>query len=171
MTKLFASFDFSKLPRKLEVIDLADYHESLSDQPKITIWVNLTKALFDEWEQIQLAIHDNGQVVQKITEEHYQETLAKTPKGKPVDRNAKLSAALEKRLAAVNELITATNDRVYAWYAEVWSQSADASTHVSAEDVRSFAEQCMAGDPALWSWVTTATQAKIIAYRNLIRKN
>ena len=50
MTKLFAGFDFSKLPRKVEIIDLADYHESLSDQPKIAVWVNLTKALFDEWE-------------------------------------------------------------------------------------------------------------------------
>jgi len=141
-----------KIPKVIKVLDLSGYSpgaEDLKDQ-KIDVWVNINSTLFKEWTDIQKGIRkldaDFQAEIARIPEEEFTEKL--------------LEAELEKNNAEMRSI----NDRVYAFYAEVWSQDPKqvADLHKLSQDQ---------DNGSFWTWITTQTQGMIIGHRNQHLKN
>jgi hypothetical protein len=71
---------------------------------------------------------------------------------------------------AIGTELTGVNELLYAWYAEIWSQSPDPAKHVSGEQVRELAERCEREDPTLWFFLISGTWRLINEHLSTIKK-
>ena len=71
---------------------------------------------------------------------------------------------------AIGTELTQVNDLLYAWYAEIWSQSPDAGKHVTGDQVRELAERCEREDPALWFFLISGTWRLINEHLSTTKK-
>lgn len=57
----------------------------------------------------------------------------------------------------LGEELTRTNELLFAWYAEIWSQGLDATHHADAAAVKKLVDDCDREDPALWLFLIQGT--------------
>jgi len=69
----------------------------------------------------------------------------------------------ELRITFINEILSgkATDERVGAWFSEIWSQGPD-DTHFTQDEVITLAHSCAEYEPGLWNWLVSET-SKLLA--------
>ena len=73
---------------------------------------------------------------------------------------------------AIADGLTAVNQRFFACFAEIWSQSQDPAMHVNADQVRELADRSWADDPAAWEFLVAGTWRLIGEhYRHAVKVN
>ena len=135
-------FDIPKIVRPLEMSAYAEEMEGLALQ----VWVNPTRNIKNSFDNLQIKIYGLKAESEKL--------LA----AKKAD---------EKKAEALSKKIDAVNDSIYAWYANILSQSSDTDSHVSVDELKELTDE----DPALWVYIATGTQALIGEHTEGIRKN
>ena len=76
----------------------------------------------------------------------------------------------EEELSAVGLEFDGLMTSLHAWYAELWSQHADAMTHWTVDDVAELVRACQEHDPAFWSWLQDRSFQAIQDHRDGIKK-
>lgn len=127
-----------KITKRLE---FADYAPEYGPDDHLLVWVNPPREKLLEYEQIR--------------EEN--ETLIEGMKALSEDPEA-VSDDARKELA---EKLMGASDGYYAWFAEIWSQGPDETTHQSAEMVKQFATEAQGVDPQLWIFAIARSWALI----------
>lgn len=133
------------IPKIIRPLEMSVYDESMEDLA-LSVWVNPTRNIKNAFLDLQVEL---GSLKLEM------EKLLATKK------------ADEKKAVTMGKKVDAVNKSIYKWYANMLSQSSDADSHVSAEDLMALAEE----DPALWIYVATGTQALISEHAEGIRKN
>lgn len=146
-----------KVPPIVKKLNLSDYAESL-DQV-IWVWVNITNAMHEEYTRLQVL----GTVITERLDELSTAFIA--------EKDKKKKKEITKQVQSNTEELQEILIEQYVWFSEVWSKGKDESTHVTPGEVQKFAEEMVQQDPGLWKWVTTRTQAMILAHRNAYLKN
>ena len=141
-----------KIGKILRPLDFGEYAAEL-DGNEFEIWVNPPRAVISTFVEIQDEI-----------------ALLKERLDEIVERSKKdgIGADLTGDVAALDEKILAANERLYAWFAEVWGQGKNKET---AESVKDFAILHSDTDPAFWSFVTARSLEMIRDHRAGNRKN
>lgn len=103
----------------LRVIELSDYDERMKPG-QVFVWVNPTRAFLDVRARLMADL---------------------------AIKDIKAESAENVELATAR--FTVFNSQMMAWYAELWSQSADAESHWTVEEI----EQLSAVDPAFFNWL------------------
>jgi hypothetical protein len=62
-----------------------------------------------------------------------------------------------------------TEDELYAWFAEIWSQGTE-DTRFTPDDVLVMSNNCMGQDPQLWIWLVSKTFGLIAEHYNTKKK-
>ena len=164
MSNIFKTgIDIPKVVKKLE---LSNYHDELKDK-FIMVWVNLTRAVHNEYadnqEQLRLWGIEGKRIVGYI-EEKVQEAQQNGKTDKQVE---KIREKTSKDFDAHMESVEIINDLMYAWYAEVWSQHKNEVHHCTPDEVRRIAETSNEQDNSnFWGWITTRTHAMIVQHGN-----
>ena len=153
------SIIFSKV---LEKIDYSSYGSHMEGAPTIYVWVNLDKATMDEFNNSQIENRDLAIESLRITQ-----NLNEAAK----QNNKKESDKWSKKLVDKAVVIKKNNQRIYDWYAKVWSQHEDQSTHITGEKLRQWVKIVNEDEPAFWEWLKMQTQALITLYNNQHLKN
>ena len=148
-----------KIPPVVKELDLSEYAPGMKDII-LYVWVNITNKMHEEYTEMQVKGLKISRQIEVLTVE-YQKVIS--------DKKEKKRVALQIEMAT--DKLNGVNVENFVWYSQVWSKHEDSSTHVTPGDVQEFANQLMADDPALWKWVTTRTQAMIVAHRNAYLKN
>lgn len=120
-------------------IELADYNEAMSGGV-VHVWVNPPKSMRREREQLLRAYAT------------FFRGIAAQPDGKPEPEKKKLARVLRFFRGGKNEVLTQmqeTKRRVYAWFAELWSQGSNPELHWTTDEVSELNEH----DPALYQWL------------------
>ena len=133
------------IPKIIRPLEMSVYDESMEDLA-LQVWVNPTRNIKNSFDDLQIKIIGLKNESEKLL----------TAK-KPDDKKAE---ALRKKVDVVNVSI-------YEWYANILSQSSDADSHTSADELVALADE----DPALWIFIATGTQALIGEHAEGIRKN
>ena len=133
------------IPKIVRPLEMSAYDESMEDLA-LQVWVNPSRNIKNDFTDLQIKLYGLRDKIEKAI-------AAK----KPDDKKAE---ALSKRVDAVNESI-------YEWYANMLSQSSDADSHVSIDELKGVADK----DPALWIFIATGAQALISEHAEGIRKN
>lgn len=133
-------FDIPKIIRPLEMVE---YDEAMTGLA-LQVWVNPSRHIHNEYWTCQSEL---VKATGKLGE------LVKKP-------DAKKTIALDKKIDKCNQ-------KVYAWFARLWSQSEDQGTHVSVEEIEAMAEE----DPAIWRFMINRTMKLIRDHQENIRKN
>jgi hypothetical protein len=71
---------------------------------------------------------------------------------------------------AVASRLLEVNQRFFAWFAEIWSQSEDPATRVTADEVKELAIRSETDDPALWEFLVHGTWRLIDEHRQHAKK-
>jgi len=147
-----------KVPVIVRKLKMADFSPEYKNE-NLRIWVNPHQDLLDEYTNIQAEIH---RLKEQLNIRLYDRPLRWVNK-------LRFNPKRSKRLLAQ---IEAANERLFEWYAVIWSQHHLEDTHVTAEDVKRFAKAALDRDDAgLWKWITNQTNAMIIAYQEGLEKN
>ncbi len=133
------------IPKIIRPLEMSAYDESMEGLA-LQVWVNPTRNIKNDFDSLQIKILGLKNESEKLL-------AAK----KPDDKKAE---ALSKKIEVVTKSI-------YEWYANILSQSSDADSRASADELAGFADE----DPALWIFVATGTQALIGEHAEGIRKN
>ena len=140
-----------KLIRPLRMADFApEYGDDF-----FTVWVNPPRAQLEAYREIR---GQNDALLKRLGE------LAKAK------ANGGLSELEEGEAQKLGLQMRDCSDRVYAWFAEIWSQGPDPSTHSTGQDVRDLAVRCEREDPALWLFLCTQTWHLINDHRDQAKK-
>jgi hypothetical protein len=136
-----------KIQRPLALRGLAEeYGEDF-----ISVWVNPPRAMLEAY----AAAKAESQAVTKRMHE-----LAS-------QQNEEISQEDRQAIAA---RLLAVNERFFDWFAQIWSQSENAATHVTAADVRDLAIRAETDDPALWEFLVHGTWRLIDEHRQHAKK-
>lgn len=122
----------------LRVIELSGYDERMKPG-QVFVWVNPTRAFLDVRARLMadLAIKD---IKAETSAENVELTTAK---------------------------YSVFNSGMMAWYAELWSQSADVESHWTAEEI----EQLSAVDPSFFNWLVRESAQVMREHRTGEKKN
>ena len=135
-----------KLVRALALRELApEYGEDF-----ISVWVNPPRQLLESY---SAARAESRAVTKRMAELASQDGEVNQE-----DRQAVASRLLE------------VNQRFFAWFAEIWSQSEDPATRVTADEVKELAIRSETDDPALWEFLVHGTWRLIDEHRQHAKK-
>jgi len=152
-----------EIKRLVRPVFLRDYAEEYGDET-IWVWVNPPR-------QLRLEHADIVQDFQVV-----------------VDARAELGAELEKAIeqakeegtevpeadpdtiARIDQQLNDLSDRLYAWFAELWSQHSDEETHWTGEEVVGMVEACLDADPQLWDWIQDEMWRLVREHREGVKK-
>jgi hypothetical protein len=123
---------------------LREFAPEYGDQT-VSVWVNPPRQLLEAYAPVQAESRAIGRHIQELAKKGGEITEA--------DRQA------------VASMLSAVNQRFSAWFAEVWSQDEDPSTHATAEEVQSLSVYCESEDPALWKFLIQGTWQLIDEHR------
>src|SRR5687767_13595863 len=126
-------FNFSKI---ILPLDLGEYHEAYAGQ-SLQVWVNPPRAKRLERETI---IKEYPQALAKIISPDRALTLP-SPSGRGETNQM------------VDDLVQASNRKMFVWLVEIWSQHADPETRWSLDEVITVYD----ADPAFYTWMTRRT--------------
>jgi len=137
-----------KILRPLALRPLApDYGDDF-----ISVWVNPPRALLETYAAARAEFRELMRRVHELA-----------------GQNGESSS--EERQAIADGL-TAVNQRFFACFAEIWSQSQDPAMHVNADQVRELADRSWADDPAAWEFLVAGTWRLIGEhYRHAVKVN
>ncbi len=150
---------FAKLTKE---IDYSTFGVEMTGAPKIHVWLNLDGETMNEFRETQTLLHNQAEAHIKILKQ-----ISKLDPDKTPERVNELTKKLEALTPAMQEC----NDRVFAWYAKVWSQHKDKKTHVTADQLREFSGAMQEDQPAFWAWLQNQTQSMILLHGNQHLKN
>ena len=74
------------------------------------------------------------------------------------------------RKLEIEQEIKKLDDAAVAWMAELWNQGPE-DTHMSLEELKAFARECIEIEPRLWGWMQQKTLAMIFEYRAAEKKS
>lgn len=136
-----------EIPKVVRPLDLSEYAPEY-DGAVIQVWVNPPRAKREEFQQTRMELLRISDEIQELAKDAQ-------------DHNAPEYLA---KIKAAGERITALNQGVYAWHAEMWSQGdGDGWT---AEQVAEFADHALDNDPQLWQFALVRTAEMIWEYRS-----
>ena len=160
---MFKNISFNRITKEIEFAEYSP--ENKGDH--VHVWVNLTRAMHDRWAEIQTEYRKHEQAKDMLVKQI--QALAKKAKGKSKKKRAELQPEIDQfnaeLIEKIDELIP-TEKKLYAWYAEVWSQHADTGTHVSGDEVEEAYQMMAENDHAMWIWLTKKTQHLILLHGN-----
>ena len=134
------------IPSVLERLPLKEYHPDFGERA-LFVWVNPTRALLDQRRELLREL-----------QQHIQNGVEKE-KAFPEDPE-KAEQARQRAIDEYQAFLAEFNQRMYAWFAEIWSQGPD-ETHVSAEEIAAWDAQA----PAFVEWLTTRTWDMLAEHR------
>jgi len=135
-----------KLVRPLALRELAkEYGEDF-----ISVWVNPPRAMLEDYAADRA---ESRAVTKRMAELASQDG----------------EVSQEDRQAVASRLL-AVNQRFFAWFAEIWSQSEDPATRVTADEVKELAIRSETDDPALWEFLVHGTWRLIDEHRQHAKK-
>jgi hypothetical protein len=156
-------FALPKLTRFLPLQEYAPEEPSLAGVG-IQVWVDPPRAVLLEFDELNRGFR---QVLEKITTiDHRPRTTDK--KKQTRDRLLGWMHALTKRPQddKFKTAIETHRQAQYAWYARLWSQSADAETHWTADEL----EKINDGNPQFYEWLCVSSWALIERHREDVKK-
>ena len=133
------------IPKIIRPLEMSAYDESMEGLA-LSVWVNPSRNIKNGFDDLQIKI---------IGLKNDLEKLLKTKK------------PAEEKASAMSKKVGATNKAIYEWYANILSQSSDAESHASADELKEMADE----DPALWIFIATGAQALIGEHAEGVRKN
>jgi len=133
------------IPKIIRPLEMSAYDESMEGLA-LSVWVNPSRNIKNGFDDLQIKI---------IGLKNDLEKLLKTKK------------PAEEKAGGLSKKVEATNKAIYEWYANILSQSSDADSHTSADELSELAD----ADPALWIFIATGTQALIGEHAEGVRKN
>lgn len=133
------------IPKIIRPLEMSVYDESMEGLA-LQVWVNPTRNIKNDFADLQFKIFGL---------KNKSEKLLATKK------------ADDKKAEALSKKVDAVSKSIYEWYANILSQSSDADSHTSADELEALADE----DPAIWIYITTGTQALIGEHSEGIRKN
>ena len=141
------------VPKIIKKLNLADYSSGFKNM-SVRVWVNPSQTVLDDYAVFQADIKRLSDQL-RITNYKLINRLILHP----------------ARVRRINRELKAVNERIWSWYSHIWSQHQNLETHISAEQVRDFAVEVVKDDPALWRWLTSRSQALIVAHQENLEKN
>jgi len=136
-------FDIPKIIRPLEMSAYAEEMEGLA----LHVWVNPPRKVKDDYLNFQIEIVGLKQALDKLL--------------------AQKKAPAQSKIAVLDEKVVANNTAVYEWYANILSQDSDPDTHITAEELRTMADE----DPAIYTFIAQGAWELITVHLENIRKN
>lgn len=140
-----------RFPHRTKPLDLGEYAPEYKDQPGSVMQVWINPPLEVRNRLVDLTI-DGRQTLEKLAE---------------LSRNEKPD---EDELRSLAERMEQINRDTQAFWAEIWSQHADESTHFTAEDVREFAKTSAELDPGLYPWAINRSWELITDFLSRTKK-
>jgi hypothetical protein len=116
------------------------------------------------------AIREHMMAVTDVFEKLTAELLKPESKGKAADERLEKLEAKREEARKLGEQLLAINDRLYAWWAQMFSQSSDEATHATAEEVKQLAIACAETDPRLWQFIQEEAFSMMTEHRILRKK-
>ena len=155
---------FKKITERL---NLSEY-DPQNTGDYVHVWVNLTKAMHDRWNEIQVEFRKH-ELAHEALDKQIKDLAARSIEASEKEKKKlqiEIDQMNEKAEEKIEEINSVTAKKMYAWYAEVWSQHADKGTHISGDEVEEAAEMMKVNDVAMWAWITQATQGLILLHNN-----
>lgn len=137
-----------KIAAIIQEIDLGEYNEAMSGGV-VQVWVNPPRSVRKEREALLRAYASLFRSV----------AVSETPEAKKYGLGRLLDFFRGKN-ARMSELEKA-GQRVYAWFATLWSQGTNPELHWSAEEVAELNER----EPALYAWLIRKSVLMIDAWQ------
>lgn len=137
-----------KFAKVTKQIDYASYPAEMEGAPEIHVWINLDGETMKEFREIQTVIIKSQRIVSQITE---------------LDP-AKLPERVKEKVKELEDLtpeLEKNNQKTYVWFAKVWSQHEDKGTHVTAKEIKKFADELIKAQPDFWDWLQNETYSLI----------
>lgn len=133
------------IPKIIKPLEMSEYDEAMAGLA-LQVWVNPPRGVHNEYWEIQSELL-------RLSRE--------------MDKLIKLKNPDNKKIAVLDKEIDKNNQGVFAWFANLWSQSEDSDSHVSVEEIEAMTEE----DPIIWRFMTHKTMKLISEHQENIRKN
>jgi hypothetical protein len=154
-----------KNPKVLSFLPLQEY---APNEPELAgvglyVWVDPPRSALLEFDQLN---RDYGKELDKLAAKMSGQAVKKAS---PAERILIWMRAREKHLRQDGHFKSATENyrrSLYAWYARLWSQSPDAETHWSVEEL----EKTNEANPHLYEWLCHSSWALIEQHRADVKK-
>ena len=141
-------------------IYLRDYADEYGDEA-IYVWVNLPRKLriehFEIVRDFEVVVEDRKELEEQLTQ-----AIADGSEESELD---------EQVISDHEEKLNEMSRRLYGWFATVWSQHQDESTHWTTDEVNELVDTCLDADPRLWSWIQDEHWRLINEHREGVKKN
>lgn len=118
------------IPRIVRPVRLSDYAPEYGEQV-IWMWVNPPRELRLEFQNAALELDQVRDSLRQMA---------------PDEADPDIVAQHVKRVEELGQ-------ELYAWYAHIWSQHEDETSHFTADEVQELAALCLDSDPALWEFI------------------
>lgn len=156
-----------EIPKVTRFLPLQEY---TPDEPAlkgvgIHVWVDPPRSALLEFDQLN---RDYRQVLDKLAAKLFSTSSAAAKKGTPAKRilnwmHAQVKSSKDGQFKSDTESYRRS---LYAWYARLWSQSPDAETHWSAEEL----EKVNEANPHLYEWLCVSSWSLIEQHREDVKK-
>ena len=133
------------IPKIIKPLEMSEYDEAMEGLV-LQVWVNLPRRVHAEYWEFQSDLL-------KLTKE--------------LDVLLKPETPDDEKITALNKRLDKNNRAIFAWFANLWSQSEDLETHVTVDEIDAMAEE----DPTLWRFMTNRTLKLIRDHQESVRKN
>lgn len=146
-----------KIAKIIEAIDLGEYAEAMKGQT-VQVWVNPDLATLRRRE---LLIEKYNRLTSAMLE------LGQKAANAPEAGRAKLARETKAQIEEFNSYALGDfASGINAWFAELWSQSPDPSTHWTVEELAGLNE----ADPAFYQWLKNRSVEMLAQHRNRQKK-
>lgn len=146
-----------KIAKIIEPIDLGDYAADMKGQT-VQVWVNPDLATLRRRE---LLIEKYNRMTSAMLE------LGKKAGSAPEAGRAKLAKETKAQIEEFNEFALGEfASDINAWFAELWSQSPDPSSHWTLDELVKLNE----ADPAFYQWLKNRSVEMLAQHRNHEKK-
>lgn len=144
-----------QIHKLIRPLDLGNYAVEFEGQ-NFDVWVNPPREIIGVYVEVQDDLAKLKAKMEEIVERSKQDGVGQD---------------LTADIAKLDEDIDKANERVFKWFAQIWSQGPDESKYETPESIRAFAMEASDTDPALWNWISGNTLVMINEHREGNRKN
>jgi hypothetical protein len=136
------------IPKVIVVVPMAGYAPELEGKA-LQVWVNPPMQMLQAYTALLTTLQTDELEKARQALEMPAQTEERTPLWKAFDQ-AQHWLNRKKEKAEKSEGV---DERLLAWYAELWSQAADTDTHWTVEELRTLESK----DPSFLSWLIAET--------------
>lgn len=157
------------IPRKVEVLKLADYSTGFGDAV-FHVWVNPPRRLLINHDDIlsRVKAATNGLILLQSELMRLEAEKEKDKeKAKSIDEQI---SVIQKRKEEGVERVSRINEEMITWLSEIWSQGPE-ETRMSIEETSEFLKTSLEEDPAFNEWITSKTIQLIQDHTRAIKKD